>query len=285
MARSRRPDQRRTCTQVSTDVFALLDLAVELAREAGTAAFDGRKSLPAGQPVAHDTKSSDVDPVTEFDRAAEELIVQALRSRRPDDAVVGEEGANDSGTSGIEWHIDPIDGTANFVYDLPGWCTSVAAVDEHGPLVGAVYLPNADEMFAAARGHGATLNGVTISASAADTLALAMVGTGFNYVAERRVHQADRIRHLLPLVRDIRRIGSAAADLCAVACGRLDAYFEEHLNSWDMAAGLVIATEAGAVTSDLHGGPASSAGAVAAAPALHVQLLDAVQKIDHRLQL
>ena len=261
----------------------LLDLAVDLAREAGTAALAGRKALPIGQPPAHDTKSSAVDPVTEFDRAAEELIVDALRARRPDDAIVGEEGANNSGTSGIEWHIDPIDGTANFVYDLPGWCTSVAAVDEHGPLVGAVYLPNADEMFAARRGGGATLNGVAITASTADSLALALVGTGFSYMVEHRVNQTERLRHLLPQVRDIRRFGSAAADLCAVACGRLDAYFEEYLNSWDMAAGLVIATEAGAITSDLRGGVASSLGAVAAAPGLHAQLLDAVQTIDHHL--
>lgn len=261
----------------------LLDLAVDLARTAGTEALRGRKSLPVGQPPTHDTKSSAVDPVTQFDRDAEELIVAELRIRRPDDAIVGEEGADDPGTSGIEWHIDPIDGTANFVYDLPGWCTSVAACDEHGTLAGAVYLPNADEMFAARRGGGATLNGVAISASSATALDLAMVGTGFNYITERRVHQADRIRSLLPLVRDIRRMGSAAADLCAVACGRLDAYFEEHLNSWDYAAGVLIADEAGAMTTDLHGGAPSSACTVAAAPGVYRALVDAVQSIDRDL--
>lgn len=261
----------------------LLDLAIELARAAGTEALRGRKGLPLGQPPTHDTKSSAVDPVTQFDRDAEALIVAELRIRRPDDAIVGEEGANDPGTSGIEWHIDPIDGTANFLYDLPGWCTSVAAVDERGTVAGAVYLPNADEMFAASRGGGATLNGTAISASSVTSLALAMVGTGFNYVAERRVHQADRIRLLLPLVRDIRRIGSAAADLCAVACGRLDAYFEEHLNSWDYAAGVLIAAEAGAVTTDLEGGVPSSTCTVAAAPGVHLALIDAVHSIDHHL--
>ena len=128
------------------------------------------------------------------------------------------------------------------------------------------------------------MNGTTITTSGADSLALAMVGTGFSYIAAHRVKQADRIRHLLPQIRDIRRFGSAAADLCAVACGRLDAYFEEHLNSWDMAAGLLIADEAGATTSDLEGREASSLGVLASAPALHSQLLDAIRSIDrHQL--
>mgnify|MGYP002640951807 FL=1 len=252
-------------------------LAEQLARTAGAMALAGRRSLPVGQPPAHDTKSSETDPVTEFDRAAEKYIVGELRRLRPDDAIVGEEGANDSGISGIEWHIDPIDGTANFLYDLPAWCTSVAAVDADGSLAGAVYAPVTDEMFSAGRGGGATRNGIQIKASSATDIALSMVGTGFSYLPDQRLSQALRIREILPQVRDIRRYGSAAIDLAYVACGRLDAYFEEHLNSWDMAAGVLIATEAGAITSDFHGGAPDERGVLAAAPGIHQSVLDAIR--------
>jgi len=255
-------------------------LAERLAREAGTVALEGRRSLPVGQPPAHDTKSSETDPVTEFDRAAEAHIVAELRRLRPDDAIIGEEGAAVSGTSGIAWHIDPIDGTANFLYDLPTWCTSVAAVRSGGPitdaLAGAVYVPVTDEMFAAHRDGGATVNGVTVRATGVDDLQTALIGTGFSYLQDRRVVQANRISALLPRVRDIRRYGSAAIDLAYVACGRLDAYFEEHLNSWDMAAGLLIATEAGAIVSGFDGDVPDERSAVAAAPGIHDALLAAI---------
>ena len=265
----------------SPDPASLRTLAEGLARTAGTTALAGRRELPIGQPPAHDTKSSLTDPVTEFDRAAEAYIVDELRRLKPDDAIVGEEGAADSGTSGIEWHIDPIDGTANFLYDLPAWCTSVAAVRTGRPLTdaiaGAVYLPVTDEMFSAHAGGGATLNNLPISASKADAISMSLIGTGFSYLDDRRVVQADRIRSLLPQVRDIRRYGSAAIDLAFVACGRLDAYFEEHLNSWDMAAGLLIANEAGAEVSGFDGGDPDKLGAVAAAPGIHAALLAAIK--------
>ncbi len=163
---------------MNSDLSALRSLAEDLARRAGAGALEGRRSLGVGQPVAHDTKSSPTDPVTEYDRAAEQLIVDALRSSRPDDAIVGEEGADDAGISGLEWHIDPIDGTANFVYDLPSWCTSVAVVDAHGPLAGAVYVPVADELFSAARGSGATLNGASITCSSVAELSPRSSGPG-----------------------------------------------------------------------------------------------------------
>jgi fructose-1,6-bisphosphatase/inositol monophosphatase family enzyme len=265
---------------MNPDLAVLRSLAEDLARRAGAGALEGRRSLGVGQPVTHDTKSSPTDPVTEYDRAAEQLIVDALRSRRPHDAIVGEEGADDAGTSGLEWHIDPIDGTANFVYDLPSWCTSIAVVDAHGPLAGAVYVPVADELFSAARGSGATLNGVSIECSSVVELSRALVGTGFSYSAERRAEQARRLSRLLPEVRDVRRLGSAAIDLCFVACGRLDAYYEEYLNSWDLAAGVLIAQEAGAITSDLNGGPAGSAVTVAAAPGIHRDLVVMINVID-----
>ena len=146
---------------VATAADDLRRLAERLALAAGTQALTGRRSLGVGQPASHDTKSTVTDPVTEFDRAAEALIVGELRRLRPDDGIVGEEGADVAGTSGIDWHLDPIDGTTNFVYDLPMWCTSVAAVDAHGSIAGAVYAPALGEMFSAARGAGATLNGAT----------------------------------------------------------------------------------------------------------------------------
>jgi myo-inositol-1(or 4)-monophosphatase len=256
-----------------TDVGELRALAEHLARAAGTLALAGRRSLGVGQHVEHDTKSTATDPVTEFDRAAEALIVEELRRRRPDDAIVGEEGANFPGTSGIEWHLDPIDGTVNFVYDLSTWCTSVAAVDADGSVAGAVYVPVTDELFSAGRDAGATLNADPIRPSGAHDISLALVGTGFSYLPERRRAQSARLAALLADVRDVRRFGSAALDLCLVACGRLDAYFEEHLNTWDMAAGILIAAEAGAVATDFHGAAPTTAGVVVGAPGVHPQLL------------
>ena len=263
----------------SADSIAdLRALAGDLATRAGALALGGRRRLGVGQPVEHDTKSTPTDPVTEFDRAAEALIVAALREHRPDDSIVGEEGAGHAGSSGLEWHIDPIDGTVNFVYDLPAWCTSIAVVDEHGPLAGAVFVPVTDELFSAARGAGATLNGTTIRCSSADDISTALIGTGFNYSPATRQRQGDRLAALLPLVRDVRRYGSAALDLCMVACGRLDAYFEEHLNSWDLAAGVVIASEAGATTSNFRSGPADTGAVVAAAPGVHAALLELIER-------
>jgi len=202
--------------------------------------------------------------------------VGELRRLRPDDGIVGEEGADVAGTSGIDWHLDPIDGTVNFVYDLPMWCTSVAAVDAHGSIAGAVYAPVLGEMFSAARGAGATLNGATIAASGPTSLDMALVGTGFSYLPERRREQGARLAAMIPHVRDVRRYGSAALDLCLTACGRLDAYFEEHLNSWDIAAGILIAAEAGAVTTDLYGSAVSTTGVVVAGAGIHAALVELI---------
>ncbi len=259
---------------MSDDPGELGRLAADLAHAAGMLALDGRRSLATGQGVDHDTKSTQTDPVTAFDRAAESLLVSELERLRPDDAIVGEEGANRPGRSGLEWHLDPIDGTVNFLYDLPAWCTSVAVVDEHGDgLAGAVFAPVTDEMFVASRGGGATRNGSPIAVSRTTDLSMALVATGFSYRPEIRTPQAARLGRMLAGVRDVRRFGSAALDLCAVAAGRVDAYFEEHLNTWDMAAGILVATEAGARTSDYGGGTARPAEVVAAAPGVHAALL------------
>src|SRR5688500_9253883 len=227
----------------------LLALACRLAVDAGTLAAEGRRldaetgdtraAMTAG------TKSSRTDVVTRHDRAAEVAIVDGLRVARPHDAIVGEEGADHPGTSGVSWFIDPIDGTTNFMYGLPMWSTSVGAADAGGPLVGAVYIPATNDLYAAARGAGATRNGAPITARREIELSLALVATGFGYTPEQRRAQAARLADVAPMIRDLRRSGSAAIDLCYTAAGLVDAYFEENLNSWDVAAGELIAREAG----------------------------------------
>jgi myo-inositol-1(or 4)-monophosphatase len=262
---------------------ALLALAESLARAAGALALRGRRGgLDDGQDHDLDqgTKSTSTDLVTRFDRLAEALLVDRLRRERPDDAIVGEEGAAVPGTSGYSWLLDPIDGTTNFVYDLPSWSTSVAVAHHGTTVAGAVYVPVTDELYAARRGGGATLDGRPLAVTSCTDLSLALVATGFAYRAETRRAQATRVARMIAHVRDVRRLGSAAIDLCHVAAGRVDAYFEEHLNPWDAAAGELIAREAGAVTSDLRGGPAVPASLVAAAPGVHAALLDLIADAD-----
>lgn len=264
----------------SDDPSVLRDLCADIARQAGTFAFEQRRRLGPGARAAHDTKSSDVDPVTEFDRATEQIVVDRLRRERPDDSIVGEEGADHRGASDLSWHVDPIDGTVNFVYDLPGWCTSVAVLQGSEPIAGAIYAPVVDELYAAARGAGSTINGAPITVSGASDLSTSLPATGFSYHrGEHRVEQAGRIATILPQVRDIRRQGSAALDLAYVASGRVDAYFEEFINSWDIAAGALIVTEAGGTVTGFDGTPidvTAPAGILAATPSLHGEFLTMV---------
>lgn len=259
-----------TIVTTSTSIGSQLRLVAEsLAREAGDMALRGRKSGP----LTVTTKSSPIDVVTKFDKASEAMITEGLAKVRPDDAIIGEEGASKQGTTGITWHIDPIDGTTNFYFDVPMWAVSIGAVDEHGPLAGAVYVPALGEMFSGTRGEGSTLNGMPISVRENNDIADALVCTGYSYqISERAVH-AKRVAEIVMKVRDIRRFGAAAIDLCFVACGRLDAYFEEHLNSWDLIAGQVIATEAGAVFSDYVGNAVTPAQVLAATPGVHADLI------------
>lgn len=247
----------------------LLVLAESLARSAGTVALRGRRNGP----VAADTKSSPTDIVTRWDRECERIIVEGITTARPDDAIIGEEGASRPGTSGTEWHIDPIDGTSNFFFDLPTWSVSIGARDDRGPLVGAVYLPVLDEMFTAARGHGAHLNGTPISPRDVTSIDQTLLATGFGYDPERRAEHGRVIARIVGQVRDIRRLGAASVDVCFVACGRLDAYVESGLNSWDLMAAQVVATEAGCTVTDLHGSSPVVTEAVVAAPAIHPDVL------------
>jgi myo-inositol-1(or 4)-monophosphatase len=260
------------------DYADLRDLCESYARAAGSLAKAGRIAARAGAALAELTKSSPTDLVTEFDRAAEQLIVEAIRRDRPDDAIIGEEGAEHAGSSGFAWHVDPIDGTTNFVYDLPTWACSIGVTHDGVGVAGAVFAPMVDELYAAAAGHGATLNSVPIRASALTDPALALIATGFAYQPDTRVAQARQVLGLAGHVRDFRRFGAASYDLCMVACGRVDAYYEQGLNSWDIAAGELICREAGAVTSDWSSGPVRPAEVLAAAPGIHAEFLTLLRR-------
>ena len=248
-------------------------LARSVAEAAGTLLLEGS----ARRRTSVDTKTSPTDVVTEMDRASEALLVEGLLRARPDDGVLGEEGTTRPGTSGVQWVVDPLDGTTNYLYGLPAWAVSVAA-EVDGRVVAAVVAdPSHGEVFAATRGGGATCNGRPLAVGDGPGLATALVGTGFSYDAERRARQAAVLREVLPRVRDVRRAGAAALDLCWVAAGRLDAFYERGLQPWDLAAGALVAAEAGARTGDLDGGPASTAFALAAAPGLFTPLRDLLE--------
>ncbi|KOU66683.1 inositol monophosphatase family protein [Streptomyces sp. NPDC060334] len=246
----------------------LLDVGLEAARRAGELLRDGR---PADLAVAA-TKSSPIDVVTEMDIAAEKLITEILGRRRPEDGLLGEEGADTPGTSGVRWVVDPLDGTVNYLYGLPSWSVSVAAEYRGETVVGVVAAPMRGETFHAVLGDGAWLGDTRLACRPPAPLDQALIATGFAYVQARRAHQAEVARRIIPLVRDIRRGGSAAVDLCDVAAGRLDGYWERGLNPWDLAAGELIAREAGALTGGRPGRPASGELALAATPAVFASL-------------
>ncbi|UQA92637.1 inositol monophosphatase family protein [Streptomyces halobius] len=264
------PDPQKPGPSASDDPLydELLELALEAARRAGTLLRDGR---PADLGVAA-TKTSPIDVVTEMDLASEKLITGFIAEHRPDDGFLGEEGASVAGSSGVRWVIDPVDGTVNYLYGLPSWAVSIAAEKDGETVVGVVAAPMRGETYRAVLGRGAFNNGERVHHRPAPPLSQALVGTGFGYLAERRAAQADVVRTLIPRVRDIRRGGSAAIDLCDVACGRLDAYYERGLNPWDLAAGALIAREAGALTGGRPGEPASHELTVAASPAVFEEL-------------
>ncbi|GAA1424978.1 inositol monophosphatase family protein [Agrococcus citreus] len=252
----------------------LHDLVVGIAVEAAELARIRRHE---GVDVAA-SKSSLVDIVTEADREVERFVVERLLAARPDDGILGEEGASVAGTSGLTWVIDPIDGTVNYFYDIPAYAVSIALVEgEPEPttwraLSGVVVNGATGERFEALRGGGARLDGHEIRVADAVPASMALVGTGFGYDAGRRERQAAVVQGLIGSVRDIRRIGSAALDLASVACGRLNGYFERGLQPWDMAAGALLVEEAGGALRGWEGEPASSAFLLAAHPTLADEL-------------
>jgi myo-inositol-1(or 4)-monophosphatase len=253
----------------AVDARELLDVARAAAAEAGKLLVEGR---PADLGVAQ-TKSSPTDVVTEMDTAAERTIRAAIRRHRPEDGFLGEEGGSEDGASGVRWVIDPIDGTVNYLYGLPAWAVSIGAEVDGVGVAGVVLAPQLGEEYTAVRGEGSFLGGRRLRVNEPESLAKSLIATGFGYRAERREVQGRIVAGILPQVRDIRRGGSAALDLCAVATGRVDGYYERGTHAWDRAAGALIAEEAGARVEGFHGAPASEAMVLAAGsalfPALH----------------
>ncbi|MBM7493185.1 myo-inositol-1(or 4)-monophosphatase [Micromonospora luteifusca] len=258
----------------------LLAIALDVARAAAATAYRMRVE---GVSVAA-TKSTATDVVTAADRAVERQVLDALRQLRPDDAVLGEEyGTGETGPvapGGVRWIIDPIDGTVNYLYGLPYSAVSLAAEVDGAVVAGVVRNVNTGEEWTATAGGGAWRDGVRLRCSDEADLGQALVGTGFGYAADRRAHQATVVAGLIAHVRDIRRLGAAALDLCLVAEGRLDAYFEKGLAAWDLAAGGLVAAEAGVRVAGLAGRPPGPDLVVAAPPALFAPLHDRLAELD-----
>jgi myo-inositol-1(or 4)-monophosphatase len=252
-------------TSVPTNQAALLELAEAIAREAGAGL---RAAFARLDELRVDTKSTPTDPVSEADVATERRIRERLAEARPDDGILGEEDGDTAGSSGLRWVVDPLDGTVNFLFGIPQWCTSIAVEDAGGALAGVVHDAMRDECWSATRDGEARLNGVAIRRPERTELSLALVGTGFAYDAAVRARMADVAAALLPQVRDIRRNGSAALDLCWAAAGRYDAYYEWGLKPWDIAAGGLIAARAGLAVRDLAPLTPEHLGFLVAPPAL-----------------
>ena len=226
-----------------SDGKQILELALAIAHQAGQLLMD----RPASWNLTF--KSTAIDIATQMDHASEKLIVEAILAARPDDGIIGEEGADRVGTSGLTWVIDPIDGTVNYFYGLPGWNISIGVKDSQGVLVGVVHSPTFNSTWHAVRGGGAFLNNEKIECNDPIELDKALISTGFAYEVKDRANQLEIIDQLIPRIRDIRRMGAAATDLCCVASGMVDGYIETGLKEWDLAAGSLIAREAGAIVS------------------------------------
>lgn len=250
----------------SSVTAALLELAVAVATAAGAVLRDRQG---AAGTVTY--KTTDTDPVSDADKASERLITERLLAARPDDGVLGEEGADRAGSSGLRWVIDPLDGTVNYLYGMPAYCVSIACEDDRGAVVGVVHQPSTGSTYTAARGGGSFCNGRALTANDPVPLARALIGTGFAYDAPTRAHQGEVLARVLPQVRDVRRVGSAALDLCMVASGLLDGYYEDTTSHWDWAAGALIAAEAGARVEIVGDAP------LAAGPALFSPLRELLQ--------
>ena len=250
-----------------------LALAMSIATGAGKLLLDRPSDLQV------QTKSTATDVVTLMDQRAEAFIVAELGKHRPNDAILGEEGANQQGTSGFQWVIDPLDGTVNYLHQVPLWCVSIGLIEQISGLAmaGVVYVPVMDQMYISSRGLGAWVidRGAPrqLKVSQCNDLSQALIGTGFGYSSTRRASQARVLQEVLPNVADIRRLGSCAVDLCLVADGVLDGYYERGVNAWDHAAGELIAREAGAVSSGLFGNSIGNDMIVVANSAIHRDLI------------
>jgi myo-inositol-1(or 4)-monophosphatase len=255
----------------------LLEIALDAAGKAG------RLLAGAGRTEVAAVKSSPTDVVTEMDRAAEALITETIRAARPDDAILAEEGGASAGQTRVRWVVDPLDGTVNYLYGLADWAVSIAAEVDGTVVAGVVEVPRHGETFAAVRGQGAWVTAAggrqDLRCPAGPELSQALVATGFGYLAGRRRVQGEVVAALLPRIRDIRRGGSASVDLCHLAAGRVDGYYERGLNPWDFAAGALIAREAGAMVGGLSQEEPSPSMTIAAGSRLYPLLAAALAEL------
>ena len=290
----------------AADPRRLLALAIAVAHEAGEMLADRH-----GRPAVVRTKSSPTDVVTEMDHAAERLIRSRILAVRPDDAILGEEGGQTGGEAPVRWIVDPIDGTVNYLYGLPDWAVSIAAEAGGRVVAGVVCVPPRDALFLAAVGAGAWRSSLAdisrwasvawsrtdpdksgrpgqavppgsqpLSCTADVPLSRALIATGFGYERARRMVQGQVLSAVLPRVRDIRRNGACSVDLCSVAAGNVDGYYERGVQYWDIAAGTLIAREAGAVVGGLAGRSAGPSMTISAGPALFTELHDLLLDLD-----
>ena len=264
------------------DTGDLLKLACAVSREAARLLSDR-----SGRTVVVDTKSSPTDIVTEMDHASERLIRERLLAQRPDDAILGEEGGQTGEGALVRWIVDPLDGTVNYLYDLPDWAVSIAAEVDGEVVAGAVCVPRRDSLYYGWLGGGAWRVSLTgdaeperLACTTGVPLARALVATGFGYDPGRRLVQGQVVSIVLPRVRDIRRNGAAAVDLCSLAAGNVDGYYERGVQYWDIAAGSLIAREAGAFVAGLAGKPAGPDLTVGGGPGLFTELHDLLLGLD-----
>jgi len=246
-----------------------LALATAAARDAGALLLELRRSPATGVR----SKSSATDLVSEADERAERAIVTAIRKRRPDDALVAEEGSSAQGSSGVSWFVDPLDGTINYLYGIPHWSVSICCADAAGALAGVVFDPLRDELFSASRGGGARLGDRRLAVTDRRDLASSLIATGFGYVAAQRETQGRIIAKLLGDVRDVRRFGSAALDLSWTAAGRFDGYFESVEKPWDWMAGAMLVREAGGRVTELDPQDPAFPRIIASGPGIHDDLV------------
>lgn len=250
--------------------ISLQNELLELAKSLGLAAGELLSKRPIDFELS--IKSSAIDFATQMDKASEALIVSQILAARPDDGIIGEEGSNIESKSGITWVIDPLDGTVNYLYNMPGWNICIAAKDADGVQVGVVAAPSVNGFWYARKGGGAFYNEQKIHCSNPKDLASALIATGFSYDREKRIEQAELFSKIIPKVRDIRRLGCAGVDLSYVAMGILDGFYEYGLNEWDYAAGGLIATEAGAFISGRNGSAPGKEMTIVAGPTIHALL-------------
>ncbi len=255
----------------------MTQLAQQIALQAGELLLDGLTH----ERTSIETKSSSTDVVTEIDKASEELISKSILSKRPKDAIIGEEDTNHLGTSGFKWIIDPLDGTTNYLYNFSNFSVSIGIYFNESPIIGVVRDPTKKETFWAISNQGAFCNQTKISVNKQNLLQQSLIATGFSYDSQKRTQQAQILTHIIPNIRDIRRAGSAALDLCWVASGRLDGYYESGLKLWDFAAGVLIAQEAGAIVSGLGDKEASSEMIVASNPQIRKNLMDLLLEAEN----